>query len=396
MDVDSPVYECIARGEDTVMPTHTNGYPWFLNVIYSVFGYTRALVVFLQVLLGLCCGFLIYALAQRLFGQGVGLLSFAFFSVNLGFLVFPERLCLFMQTSKTSAIIASGILFGISIIVKPVALYFIFFLLLALVLFWPSKKLRRGAGLGLFIVCFYLPVVGYMTSNKVVYGRFCVSKLEQANLFVWFHAKIKATQRGTTHHEEMSRFHNVSSDELKQQFFTLIKQEPLLAIQVWAREVMKTFFGLYTSNLKVLFTPSLMGGGVSFFSSDNIRGMFDRLCSYISSGSTSPLVVVIGWAELVWNILRYLLVMLGILFLLFGVGIRDRKYQFFLFFALSYIFYFAMITGHDGCGRYRLMFEFLLIIVSSYAIWQLLCALLSFISPKNGIFCKNMPSNLLF
>jgi hypothetical protein len=50
-----------------------------------------------------------------------------------------------------------------------------------------------------------------------------------------------------------------------------------------------------------------------------------------------------------------------------------------LFFFLSYLFYFSIITGHDGCARYRLMFEFILILLSSYAICRVFLGAKSFL-----------------
>ena len=51
----------------------------------------------------------------------------------------------------------------------------------------------------------------------------------------------------------------------------------------------------------------------------------------------------------------------------FFVLFESREYFLISFFVLT-IGYFAFITGHDGCARYRMMFEGLYIILAAYGL----------------------------
>ena len=65
----------------------------------------------------------------------------------------------------------------------------------------------------------------------------------------------------------------------------------------------------------------------------------------------------VACAEGVWTVVR--LFFCGIAILWF---IRRRAWSLLYFFA-AYLFYFSMITGHDGCARFRMLFEFVLIVL---------------------------------
>lgn len=364
------------------MPDHTNGYPFFLALLYKIFGYNQGFVVLLQVLLGLMCGFLIFSMAKKLFSPLVALISFAFFSVDLGFIVFPqfilseillvsflifffERFITYMNNRSFITLATSGLLLGLSVLIKPVAIFYIFIILGLLYFFSRGPIGHKLKILGVFALAFYLPITGYMLANKITYNRFCLSPLAQANLYIWFHSKIKATQNHTSHIEEMAYLPSLNNPALKDQFFTLATEHPLLAVKVWMKEVSKTFFGLFTTNLKILLEPSSLGGDtrtcVSFFNSEN-PSLFGKIGDYISAGTTLVSVKIVGFLEIIINLLRYILALIGFIILV-------KKRQWFLIALFgSYLFYFSMITGHDGCARYRLMFEFILIILAALAV----------------------------
>ena len=124
---------------------------------------------------------------------------------------------------------------------------------------------------------------------------------------------------------------------------------------------MKTFLGLFTSNLRLLVDDKIRGGDVSFFKT---HGNFLQKCwQYIVGGTNKTGVVVVGCFEALWTVIRYLLIALAVFFLCWSCQWK------LLYFLSSYIGYFAMITGHDGCARFRMLFEFVLIILAAYGLW---------------------------
>ncbi|MCK4517377.1 glycosyltransferase family 39 protein [Candidatus Babeliales bacterium] len=384
----------IDKNSPSNIPMHTNGYPFFLAFIYKIFGSAHKFVIIIQVVLALCSGFLIYSIAKKLFSKAVALIAFFLFSWNLGFIIFPqfilaeallvfllifsfERLTAYQTNNSLFALSLSGLLLGLSIIVKPVALYY--FPLLALYLFASNKSLKKAL---LFALCFAIPVTGYMASNNAAYGSFSISPLVNANLYLWFHAKIRATENNTTHIEELSKLEKLidgnklnpqSWSKLKQEFFSLLQSKLSLAIKVWTREVIKSLLGLYVTNLKVLTEPKVHGGDISFFSSSD-NSIWSKITTYITAGTSSRIIKAIGFLEAFWNLIRYLLV-------LFAFFILYKKRCWSLLILLgSYLFYFSMITGHDGCARYRFMFEYILILLSALSIHTI------YLTIKNNLF----------
>ena len=78
-----------------------------------------------------------------------------------------------------------------------------------------------------------------------------------------------------------------------------------------------------------------------------------------SFGTSLRILISLGIIEACWNMIRYLFVLLGLICLLF-----KRRFAAIMLLT-SYIFYFSMITGHDGCGRFRVLFEFPLLILAA-------------------------------
>ena len=158
-----------------------------------------------------------------------------------------------------------------------------------------------------------------------------------------------------------------SWQKLKKAFWKDFYARPYIFVKTWIREMIKTFAGLYTTNLKVLVEPETNGGDVSFFFTQG--SIFEKIISYITAGTTKPIVKTIGFVETFWNLIRYLFVLIGLLWLLFSrsKNLFPRLYLF-LFFS-SYLSYFSFVTGFDGCARYRTMIEFLLLMLAALGIF---------------------------
>jgi len=361
------------------MPTYALGYPMFVGLIYKVFGVHNFYVVLIQLLLALFSGFLIFNIAKRIFNDKVALISFALFSINLGYLVFPqlvltdmllsflllwafERFVLFVQNKKMFILAQSAFLFGLSAIVKPAALYYIFFLLLFLIIYLGGFK-ENKLNIVALLLCFYLPIVGYVTHNKVVFNKCCVSRLAQDLLHVFLYSKVRAVETGKSAKEEMAFLMREQPDEVKRLFDASLKQHPEIFFYVWFQNVAKSLFGLFASNLKVLVDAQARGSAISFFYQQG--SIFQKIHGYITMCTALKWVYVVGYLEAIWTLIRYILVLVALIYMLF------RKQYVWLFLLLSYLFYFSIITGFDGCSRYRMMFEFVLIILSASGIYNL-------------------------
>ncbi len=392
-DVDSSEYELIgqyyaATGNlyhpeyPNTMPSHTIGYHWFLGIIFSLFYQSNILFIF-QILLGILCSFMLYNLALQLFNQNSAYLVLFLFSFNIGFLVYAQLIlaeillatflvgflyffCLFIKQQNKSNLSLAAFLLGCSVIVKPVALYFIT-PLSCILFFMPSKtKKHKMILFTLMFSCFYFPIINYMAYNKKVFGIFCVTNLVSENIFIYFLPRRILPRLDTITRENIiQKIDSCKNNEAKLElskniFFMILRERPFIIFSAWANAMMRTFFGLYSTQLKSMFNPEIQGGSCSFF---NMQGNFlERAQKYITFGSTSSYLSLIALCEAIWLLLQYLFVIIALIYLFL-----QKKYALLSFFC-SYIGYFSFITGHDGCGRYRLMFEPILLLLTALGI----------------------------
>lgn len=216
--------------------------------------------------------------------------------------------------------------------------------------------------MSIFVLCFCAPIMLHMIHNKYAFGNFRLTELNEINLYFWFYPNVRAQQNGTTADYErvMLQKHAQKEggmQEIKNQFFEDAKDNFKLFVYVWLANVAKTFCGLYTTNLKVLLNEKVRGGDISFF---KMKGSWwHKIKSYIVVGANSWWLRAIAFFEAVWQPLRYLLCLIALMFI-FG----QKRYVLFYFFS-SYLAYFSLITGHDGCARFRMMFEFILIMLAA-------------------------------
>ena len=366
-------------------PYYALGYPMIIGVLYNIFGEHLWSIILMQIIVALLCGFLIFFIARRLCNDFVALLSFAFFSVNLGFLVFAqfvltelflafflllfcERFTAFLTYKKIKQLVLAGLCLGLSIIIKPAALYY--FVLLVPLIFYimPGKVIQKIKALICFACAFYIPVVGYMTHNYYTFDSFKLGNLSEINMLFWFFPHVLAEKNGTTTDSERCNLQLIAAtdqhnERVRELFWTHFKQTPQLFVFVWLKNVMKTLLGLFTTNLKVLVDHHVHGGDVSYF---KMQGTFwQKIVGYVAGGTLLVWVKVVGFAEAMWSFMRYFLTFLGLIFLA-----RERRFVL-LYFFLSYLFYFSMITGHDGCARFRMLSEFQLIILAAVGIWAI-------------------------
>lgn len=361
-------------------PYYALGYALFIGIAYKIFGQSIGIIILLQVLLALLSCLLMMRIARRFFGVKATVVTAGLFAINVGYLTFTqfilteillsfflvlffERFTAFLdQQDRWDILAQAGLALGASIIVKPAALFFVLVVCGLLVLLLRGKLLHRLGMAALFAFCFYIPVVGYMTYNKQAFGNFCVSTLDRVNLYYWFFPNVLAYQNQTTSDIERTKLLALSQgshnfDAVGDFFWSSLRQKPLLFVHVWLINVFKTFAGLYTTNLKVLVEPQVHGGAISYFKMQG--GVANKVWAYITAGATTHWVVAVGIFEALWSVIRYLLCMLAMIALF-----RTGKIHWLLL-SLAFIGYFSLITGHDGCARFRMMFEFLLIILAA-------------------------------
>ncbi len=366
-------------------PVQTVGYHFFVGVIYKLFGQSTLPIIMVQIFLALLSLWLTFLIGRFFFDDRVAVLAVFLCAVNVGFLVYPqfllaetvlltlvlmfvERFLSFFKTGRMSSLVVAGLIGGISLLIKPSMLLFLPVVVLFL-LFFPLVRRRRMLTALMFICAFLLPFGGYLTYNKVHYGYFNLAPMKSLNMYYVFLSKV------------IARVHNIPISQAEQQippfsstnsldergwegarilFWQYVKSYPMTCIVVWTENVAKTVCGLYSTQLKLLLNPVLVGGDVSFFKEQG--SWLSRAYQYVVRGSTSGVVIAIALFEAVFSILRYLLVLIALCVLLYR-----RRYATVLFF-LAFIIVGVGITGFDGCCRYRILVEPFLLILSSLSV----------------------------
>ncbi len=361
-------------------PYYTLGYALILALIFKIFGVIFSWVIIIQVLLALVIALLLFDIGRKIANTTVGVIAYILATVNLGFLVFSQfllaelwlsfflvlffhRFITYLGSQQFTTLAQAAFILGISVLIKPAALYF-WPLLLPLIWVVEKKSFKIFfAALALWCIAFYLPIGGYLVQNKVTFGRWYVSALDDENIFYWFFPNVLAHKNGTDQNLEREQLRALSKSDVHKKFLFELCDAPDRFIGVWLKNVSKTWFGLFATNLKVLVEPCVNGGDISYFKT---RGsILDRIHSYVSAGATQSWVVVVGYLEVLWSLLRLFLSLIGMLWL-----VKNHRWSL-LWLCVAYLTYFSLITGHDGCARFRMLFEFILILLAALGIWAL-------------------------
>ena len=361
------------------LPIYALGYPLFIGLLYKIFGPSVHLVIWVQILLALLAGLLLFFSVRRLFGATSAMVTYGLWSVNLGFLVFShfilaemflifllilffERFSSYWVFGCMLALGFAGLALGLSVLAKAVALYFPVFILG--ILWFKNKRLWRiwFKQVIVFTIPFCLPIFAFMVHNKVVFNQFRLTYIDSFNVQVFFYSQVKAYDHGTTWPIEINRLIAVNNGDLskvKQQFWSDLSARPFTFGLLWLRNVLKIFAGLYCTSLKTLVN-STRDGIHSYFA---IQGSFRQLIvAYIEDGAQYFLVKVAAWIEVFCSLVRYIFCCFGLLFL------WRSKQRLLLSFFLAYVFYFSFVIACDGTARYRFFFEFVLIILAALGI----------------------------
>ena len=409
-EVDSEEYELIAREYVRTgylahpaygMPVHTAGYYWLMGLVYKFISSHQAWVFFVQWFLSLVCFWLIYKTALLLFGLPVALVALFFISCNLGFMVFTQlilaeillavclcgflyAMALFSQSDNAKDLIVAALLLAASVMVKPVALFY------GLVLpffVWgvAGRTFKNHARMVLIsLLFFYLPLTGYMTYNYYMFGNFAVTTLHTGNLYDYFFPRRIMPRLHGGERVEVQKYLDGSVDQKDHErrssrmFFDLLKKYPMMYAAAVIEGMIKIFFGLYSTHLKVMFNRELLGGSLSFFAVQG-SSILQKLYNYTKFGTDNIVLQLISLFEMCWLFLLYFLLCYALVSLLY-----KRNYFLILFWG-SYVGYITLAAAFDGCGRYRMMLEPILVIGAAYAVIELYTVVTGYFVTKKRV-----------
>ena len=400
-EVDSYAYERVAQGfvktgaiqePNGTCPIHTQGYHFFLGMIYVVLGSDLWKLISMQVLLALLSIFLTVQTAFLLCGMACARIVFVLAILSGAFFVYPqfmlaetlllflvtlffERCATFYCTQKRTYLMQAGLILGLSVIVKPTALFFP--LCLAVCFFTLSRFVTLSVGwsdYAYFCAAFYFPIFLYVVRNGLMFGQYKLSFLMEGGLYHWFHAVILAqlqnepvlkvlSELGARGDMRYATFQQEHWVPLKKLFFDTCFSHPLLVIKMYLQNISKTFFGLYSVQLQLLFDSGVRGNIVPFH---ELQGsLFGQVYNYFVWAFRNPFVGSLMLFELITNGLKWLLGAWTI-----KSWYEKGSYELLTFF-FCVIGCFSAVTGFYGAGRYRILFEPLLLILAAQGILSL-------------------------
>ena len=286
-EVDSQAYERVVnifletgtmQDVGNTPPIHTQGYHFFLAIIYWLFGSSIGVLVGVQVILSFIAILLIVQTAFLLFGTTCAQIVYGIAVVDGAFLIYPQfvlaetllifllalffyKMACFYKTRKISDVALAGLILGISLIVKPTALFLPIFFALCFgffSLFYTTTF--TWVQLGIFAAATYIPVCLYIIRNGLTFGAYKFSFLMDFNLYLWFPALLLSKIQQVPLQDcldSMQRLADSSYSTLQSEyweplrsfFLQLVMTRPLLVIGIWMQNILKTFFGLYSVQL---------------------------------------------------------------------------------------------------------------------------------------------------
>jgi len=326
-----------------------------------------------------------------LFDENIANITLFLGAINIGFLTYAqflltetlfiflalfslERFITYLQRRKIKDLIFSGVVAGLSIIIKPLLLGYVPFFVLVFPFFITGSIGQKVRSALLFFLCCYMPVAGYMARNKVVYDHFALAPMTPLNFYHVLLARVIAYDEGVSFEEAKkqlppftgtTRFDYVGWDDAKKMFFSYLKNHPTTFIAVIVRNMIKTMFGLFSTQMKVLF-GSLQGGQSPFFA--QAGSLIQRVHMYLAIGTDGAwFLFFVALCEALWTVIRLLFLFVG-----FASLFARSRYILLLFFT-SFIGYVVVVSAFDGCARYRMPIEPLLLMVTAFGMYQL-CA----------------------
>ena len=351
---------------------HPIGYPFFLGLFYKIWGNEVWKIVLFQVLLMLISLVAWYYIIKRLFDENIASYTYLLSIINLGFLIYPqlvlvevgqfflctlffERLSQFYCASKKTFLVQSGFFLGLSIWLKPSALYFPLYCVPFLLGIWLWKRTSILYDFLFFSAGFYIPVMLYSLYNYMMFGYIKISYISEYGQYFFLHKKLLEqihpswTERTLSvllhshfNTEYMRLDYRYWSDGGKF-FYQTCWSYPVLVGRHIILNVIKTIIAPCISQWRMYLDTSLIAPyTVSFF--QNPKG-------YLIPISTNSLMGRVMGYGIFYSLLQWALMVCGWRKLL-----KTNK-ELFLLFGFVIVSYFSLITFPDGGGRYRLIFE---------------------------------------
>ncbi len=376
------------------LTTHTPGYPFFLALTAVPFG-TVLLTLILQAFFLAWSGVLLYRLFEGIFSSGIrfwGALAFAIepftaftavqpLSEALFLLLFIGGLSLLRQaylTDRSVLVFAAGISLGASALVRPIVLYMLPVILIALGIFLASRKKKIAAALLTCIGGLLLVLLPWAYRNHETFGVWTLST--KAPFTLYFYEASELLQHRMQIPQQTA---NEVLIERAQKVFPEVRAQDDMVSPKYAPFLTKEALSIIGESPALFAKLHLVALG-TFFLSDGYRLLWYELTdgaialpnitSLIASGNGTALqayftehpfqaiVFVLGFAF--W-LAVFLFALVGA-----GKGVRvGGDVRLAIIFLVCVIAYFALMTGLESQARYRIPVTPFLFMLASYGLF---------------------------
>ncbi len=180
----------------------TPGYPFFVSIIYSIFGSQPFTAIIVQIFLNLLSIILLYKIGIELFSEKAGFIAAVLFAIDLHHTifiyyiltetiyttVFLAALLFYVKAIKSSQLkffILTGLIYGISTLIRPISQYYIGGIFL-FTLLWYFKEWKNGIKFSVMLMtAYFVAIAPWCYRNYSEYGHFALSNIKGYNLLFW-------------------------------------------------------------------------------------------------------------------------------------------------------------------------------------------------------------------
>jgi 4-amino-4-deoxy-L-arabinose transferase-like glycosyltransferase len=370
----------------------TPGYPFFMYLIYSLFGVKPHVVMIAQMFISLASVYVIYLIGKNLFNEKAGIISSVLLSLEfdhlyyeysiLGDTLFVLILLLsflslirFIRQDKILFLILTSILTGIASLIRPVTIFYpavvIFIIIVSAYKNSKFSFLKIIKYSVLVLVFFSITISPWIIRNYSLYGYPKLTSFTGYNLLNY---NVAFT---------MKRSENRSIDVIRQDLDSLVlkKGNPQkLDNPFYKSQIQTNIAADYIKNHKSEYFKANLKGMVNLYISmdfkphlhrffkakdytESKRGNFDNLAISFDRLKTIPvLYVFVGIFYAVVLMFYYSTAIWGVILL-----VNEKRYHILLYVCVI-ILYFTVLTGIVGMTRYKLPVSPFYILLSGYCL----------------------------
>jgi 4-amino-4-deoxy-L-arabinose transferase-like glycosyltransferase len=364
------------------------GYPIFLACGYWLFDNSVTLTLLLQILFSLTIPILIFFLARKMLPKNP---TVAFFAADIaalhpGLLIFSGLvmtetifmiffllfLCCFWSNKQWYHWVLAGIMLGLVTLIRPVGHYVLATALLLIVVF-PNPFKQKFKYMFWFAGSWLVTIAPWLIRNWLLTGALVLHTLGGAHFINHLGIRIVMQRDNISYNQARGQVYETIkqraqgageverssvAERLVQEY---VLQNPLITISLALKNMLKTCFSLYSSELLLIDSKGQMP-----HYQDN-RTFVDLIKRFICPDVTSKKITFFIYYEILFFILL-LIVFFGWL----TTALLDPGQWWLLFAVLAFIGTFIVISSVCGFARLRLpVAPFLIIFASKFFIEML-------------------------